>query len=199
MAHRPNNDHPRRDSDHPRRETVIDIGHRKPANFTGGLEFTSLTYTVTKRTKVEGKWLNQEVDLLHKITGFAPKGCITAVMGPSGAGKSTFLDGVAGRIARGSLKGRVSLDGKQMSPSIIKRTSAYIMQDDRLFPTLTVYETLMFAADFRLGPVSTADKKQRVEKLIQQLGLSVGYLLPLMSYGRISNILCYGKFKQRYI
>lgn len=187
MAYRPN--------DHPRRETVIDIGRPKPANFTGGLEFTSLTYTVTKKTKVEGKWLNQEVDLLHKITGFAPKGCITAVMGPSGAGKSTFLDGVAGRIASGSLKGRVSLDGKQTSPSIIKRTSAYIMQDDRLFPTLTVYETLMFAADFRLGQVSTADKKQRVEKLIQQLGLSVSYLLPLMFYGRISNILCYRKSK----
>ncbi|XP_062030231.1 ABC transporter G family member STR2-like [Rosa rugosa] len=164
MAHRPN--------DHPRRETVIDIGRQKPANFTGGLEFSSLTYTVTKKTKLDGKWLKQDVDLLHKITGFAPKGCITAVMGPSGAGKSTFLDGVAGRIASGSLKGRVSLDGKEMSPSIIKRTSAYIMQDDRLFPTLTVYETLMFAADFRLGPVTTTEKKQRVEKLIQQLGLS---------------------------
>ncbi|KAI3435126.1 ABC transporter domain-containing protein, partial [Psidium guajava] len=93
-------------------------------------------------------------------------------MGPSGAGKSTLLDGLAGRIASGSLKGRVSLDGMEMSPSLIKRTSAYIMQDDRLFPMLTVYETLMFAADFRLGSISTADKIQRVEKLIEQLGLS---------------------------
>ncbi|PRQ19582.1 putative fe(3+)-transporting ATPase [Rosa chinensis] len=112
-------------------------------------------------------------------------------MGPSGAGKSTFLDGVAGRIAGGSLKGRVSLDGKEMSPSIIKRTSAYIMQDDRLFPTLTVYETLMFAADFMLGPVTTTEKKQRVEKLIQQLGLSVSDLFRLMLYCKVSNILCY--------
>ncbi|KAJ7943800.1 ABC transporter-like protein [Quillaja saponaria] len=152
------------------RETVIDI--RRPANFTGGIEFAGLTYTVTKKHKLEGKWLKQEVDLLHKITGYAPKGCITAVMGPSGAGKSTFLDGLAGRIASGSLKGRVSLDGVEMSPSLVKRTSAYIMQDDRLFPMLTVYETLMFAADFRLGPISTSDKKQRVEKLIEQLGLS---------------------------
>ncbi|TQD78457.1 hypothetical protein C1H46_035997 [Malus baccata] len=154
-----------------RRDTVIDIG--KPSSFTGGLEFSTLTYTVKKKTKdEEGKWMTQEVDLLHKITGFAPKGSITAVMGPSGAGKSTFLDGLAGRIASGSLKGKVSLDGKEMSPSVIKRTSAYIMQEDRLFPALTVYETLMFAADLRLGPVSTADKKQRVEKLIQQLGLT---------------------------
>ncbi|KAL2348973.1 hypothetical protein Fmac_002973 [Flemingia macrophylla] len=93
-------------------------------------------------------------------------------MGPSGAGKSTLLDGLAGRIASGSLKGRVSLDGATVSASLIKRTSAYIMQEDRLFPMLTVYETLMFAADFRLGPLSLADKKQRVEKLIEQLGLT---------------------------
>ncbi|KAI3463986.1 hypothetical protein Pfo_020649 [Paulownia fortunei] len=93
-------------------------------------------------------------------------------MGPSGAGKSTFLDGLAGRIASGSLMGRVSLDGVDVNPSLIKRTSAYIMQEDRLFPMLTVYETLMFAADFRLGSISRADKRQRVEKLVEQLGLS---------------------------
>ena len=116
---------------------VIDIP--KVPNFTGGLEFSGLTYTVTKKQKVDGKWVTQEVDLLHRITGYAPKGCVTAVMGPSGAGKSTFLDGLAGRIASGSLKGRVSLDGAEMNPSLVKRTSSYIMQDDRLFPMLTVY------------------------------------------------------------
>ncbi|KAK4585031.1 hypothetical protein RGQ29_022624 [Quercus rubra] len=156
-------------SDH--RDTVIDIG--KPVNFTGGLEFSSLTYTETKKKEdVEGEWFKEEVDLLNRITGYAPKGWITAVMGPSGAGKSTLLDGLAGRIASGSLKCRVSLDGKEMSPSLIKRTSAYIMQDDRLFPMLTVYETLMFAANFRLGPISRAEKQERVDKLIEQLGLS---------------------------
>ncbi|KAL5705520.1 Cystathionine gamma-synthase [Ranunculus cassubicifolius] len=152
------------------RDTVIDV--TKPSSLTGGLEFSNLTYTVTKKLKVEDKWTTEPVDLLHRITGYAPKGCVTAVMGPSGAGKSTFLDALAGRIASGSLEGRVSLDGMEMNPSLVKRTSAYIMQDDRLFPMLTVYETLLFAADFRLGSVSRTDKKQRVEKLIEQLGLS---------------------------
>ncbi|PKI61477.1 ABC transporter G family member 17-like [Punica granatum] len=158
-----------------RPDAVIDIS-RSPlptaVNFTGGLEFTGLTYTVVKKQKIDGSWVKRDVDLLHHITGYAPKGCITAVMGPSGAGKSTFLDGLAGQITSGSLKGRVSLDGLEVSPSLIKRTSAYIMQDDRLFPMLTVYETLMFAADFRLGQIPTADKRQRVEQLIEQLGLS---------------------------
>ncbi|XP_074346839.1 ABC transporter G family member STR2-like [Apium graveolens] len=150
--------------------TVIEVG--KPMNYSGGLEFNDLTYTVKKKLKDDyGKWVNQDVDLLHKITGYAPKGSITAVMGPSGAGKSTLLDGLAGRIASGSLRGRVSMDGVDTSPSLIKRTSAYIMQDDRLFPMLTVYETLMFAADFRLGSISRTEKIQRVETMIDQLGL----------------------------
>lgn len=152
--------------------TVIEVG--KPTNYSGGLEFNDLTYTVKKKLKDDyGKWVNQDVDLLHKITGYAPKGSITAVMGPSGAGKSTLLDGLAGRIASGSLRGRVSMDGVDTSPSLIKRTSAYIMQDDRLFPMLTVYETLMFAADFRLGSISRTEKIQRVETMIEQLGLGV--------------------------
>ncbi|TVU35394.1 hypothetical protein EJB05_17281, partial [Eragrostis curvula] len=158
-------------------ETVIDMAPPPPPEkprfgFSGGLEFTSLTYTVVKKQRgAGGEWEKKDVDLLHEITGYAPKGCVTAVMGPSGAGKSTFLDALAGRIA--SLDGRVALDGVEMSPSLIKRSSAYVMQDDRLFPMLTVYETLMFAADFRLGStVSASDKKLRVENLIEQLGLT---------------------------
>ncbi|KAI3897723.1 hypothetical protein MKW92_043850 [Papaver armeniacum] len=141
------------------KDTVIQV--LRPPNFIGGLEFSNLTYTVVKKLKIDGKWHKEDLDLLHDITGYAPKGRVTAVMGPSGAGKSTFLDGLAGRIASGSLRGRVSLDGIEMSPSFIKRTSAYIMQDDRLFPMLTVYETLLYAADFRLGSVSKAEKQQR--------------------------------------
>lgn len=160
-------------------ETAIDIA--PPAVFTGGLEFSELTYTVSKKQKVGGGWETQEVDLLRRITGYAPKGRITAVMGPSGAGKSTFLDGLAGRIASGSLKGRVSLDGEEMSPGLIKRVSAYVMQDDRLFPMLTVYETFMFAADFRLGSIPRSQKKQRVEQLIEQLGLTV-YICGLVEH-----------------
>ncbi|KAK1422096.1 hypothetical protein QVD17_24980 [Tagetes erecta] len=154
-----------------RHETVIDMV--QPTSFTGKLEFEKLTYTVVKKKKTEdGKWVSQEADLLNRITGYAPKGCVTAVMGPSGAGKSTFLDGLAGRIASGSLKGKVVFDGAEMNPSLIKRTSAYIMQDDRLFPMLTVYETLMFAADFRLGSITKGEKMERVDTLIEQLGLT---------------------------
>ncbi|KAL1531751.1 Cystathionine gamma-synthase [Salvia divinorum] len=115
-------------------DAVIDIA--KPVNLAGGLEFSNLTYTVIKKVKdVNGNWVKQEADLLHNITGYAARGCITAVMGPA-------------------------------------PESRHFWTDDRLFPMLTVYETLMFAADFRLGSMSTADKRQRVEQLIEKLGLS---------------------------
>lgn len=51
-----------------RRDVVLDI--IKPSSFTGGLEFSTLTYTVTKKEKDEdGKWSSKEVDLLHRVTG----------------------------------------------------------------------------------------------------------------------------------
>lgn len=50
------------------RDVVLDI--IKPSSFTGGLEFSTLTYTVTKKEKDEdGKWSSKEVDLLHRVTG----------------------------------------------------------------------------------------------------------------------------------
>ncbi|KAG6753826.1 hypothetical protein POTOM_041826 [Populus tomentosa] len=103
----------------------------------------------------------------------AIRGEVMAIMGSSVAGKSTFLDAIAGRIARGSLQGSVRIDGKPVTTSYMKMISSYVMQDDQLFPMLTVFETFMFAAEVRLPPsVSRAEKKKRVHELLHQLGLT---------------------------
>lgn len=80
-----------------------------------GLEFQDLSYSVMKKQKKDGVWINKEAYLLNNISGQALRGQITAIVGPSGAGKSTFLDALAGRIAQGSLEGSVSVDGKPVS------------------------------------------------------------------------------------
>jgi len=55
------------------------------------------------------------------------------------------------------------------------------MQDDQLFPMLTVFETFMFAAEVRLPPsISRAEKKKRVYELLDQLGLQV-YIIRCLS------------------
>lgn len=62
----------------------------------------------------------------------------------------------------------------QVTASYMKMISSYVMQDDQLFPMLTVFETFMFAAEVRLPPsISTAEKKKRVVELVNQLGLTV--------------------------
>ncbi|KAF8378593.1 hypothetical protein HHK36_029941 [Tetracentron sinense] len=137
-----------------------------------GLEFENLSYSVMKKQKKDGVWITKEAYLLDDISGQAVRGEIMAIIGPSGAGKSTFLDAIAGRIARGSLKGSVSIDASPVTTSYMKKVSAYVMQDDQLFPMLTVFETLMFAAEVRLPPsISRAEKRRRVYELIEQLGL----------------------------
>ena len=52
--------------------------------------------------------------LIYDISGQALRGQVTAILGPNDAGKSTFLDALAGRIAKGSLEGSVSIDGRSV-------------------------------------------------------------------------------------
>ncbi|KAI5330560.1 hypothetical protein L3X38_029958 [Prunus dulcis] len=137
-----------------------------------GLEFNNLSYSVSKKLKKDGVWIKKEAYLLNDISGQAVRGEIMAIMGPSGAGKSTFLDALAGRIAQGSLEGSVRIDGRTVTTSYMKMVSSYVMQDDQLFPMLTVFETFMFAAEIRLPPsISRDEKRSRVYELLEQLGL----------------------------
>ncbi|KAK3018514.1 hypothetical protein RJ639_003687 [Escallonia herrerae] len=155
------------------------------------LSFANLTYSVKVRRKMsllsmfgggnrlgtaeamagENAFSTTKV-LLNDISGEARDGEILAVLGASGSGKSTLIDALANRIAKGSLKGKVALNGEHLESRLLKVISAYVMQDDLLFPMLTVEETLMFAAEFRLPrTLSKSKKKLRVQALIDQLGL----------------------------
>ncbi|EXB65357.1 ABC transporter G family member 16 [Morus notabilis] len=140
--------------------------------------FTNLTYSVKVRQKltfssVLARPAEPEMKtILKDISGEACDGEILAILGASGSGKSTLLDALANRIEKESLKGRVSLNGEVLESRLSKVITAYVMQDDLLFPTLTVEETLAFAADFRLPKMlGESKKKVRVQALIDQLGL----------------------------
>lgn len=111
--------------------------------------------------------------LLSGISGSAVSGELFAIMGASGSGKSTLLDALAGRISRDSLHGAVSLNGEPLHGRRLRAISAYVMQDDLLYPMLTVRETLQFAAEFRLPrSLPKSKKRARVDALIDQLGLA---------------------------
>ncbi|KAK9684083.1 hypothetical protein RND81_10G185000 [Saponaria officinalis] len=150
------------------------------------LRFTNLTYNVKITKKLTfpaifsragagdggGGVFSRTKTLLDDISGEARDGEIMAVLGASGSGKSTLIDALANRIARGSLKGKVTLNGENLESRLLKVISAYVMQDDLLYPMLTVEETLMFSAEFRLPrTLSKSKKAARVQQLIDMLGL----------------------------
>lgn len=127
--------------------------------------------TTTDPVETIGK-LTRTKTLLDDISGEARDGEIMGVLGASGSGKSTLIDALADRIAKGSLKGSVTLNGEILQSRLLKVISAYVMQEDLLYPMLTVEETLMFSAEFRLPrSLSKSKKKARVQALIDQLGL----------------------------
>jgi ABC-type multidrug transport system ATPase subunit len=109
--------------------------------------------------------------VLDGITASMPHGSLTAIIGGSGSGKTTLINVISGRMGIGRIKptGSVTFNGQQNRNRI---RSAYVMQQDILIPTLTVRETLRYAADLRLPPPATeAERREVVEKVILELGL----------------------------
>lgn len=131
---------------------------------TGGgytLSWKDLGYAVTN-----GKTTTQ---ILQNLNGLITPGSVVAILGASGAGKSTMLDLLAGRKSAANMTGEVLVNGQNVS---MKGVSRYCTQEDALFGSLTVYETLLFAARFNL-PQNTSEtrRKQIVEELLIEFGL----------------------------
>lgn len=75
-----------------------------------------------------------------------------ALMGPSGCGKTTLLNVLARRIPASNAKisGATFVNGATLDAASFKRISSYVEQDDALIGSLTVEETLKFAAELSL-------------------------------------------------
>uniref|UniRef100_UPI00358EFC6B broad substrate specificity ATP-binding cassette transporter ABCG2 n=1 Tax=Myxine glutinosa TaxID=7769 RepID=UPI00358EFC6B len=83
-----------------------------------------------------------------------------------------LLDILAGRKHPSGLSGDVLVDGVPLPPDF-KCRSGYVVQDDVVMGTLTVRENLAFSAALRISnSPSLAERKERVERLLLELGIT---------------------------
>ncbi|XP_062109980.1 ABC transporter G family member 6-like [Humulus lupulus] len=165
-------------------QQVIDIagnvtGNEPERSLSFVLCFSNLTYSVKLRRPNKFNIFRrstavqpEEKTILDNISGEAYDGEILALLGASGSGKTTLIDALANRIEKESLKGTITLNGEFVDSRLSKAITGYVMQDDLLYPMLTVEETLTFAAELRLPrSLPKSKKKARVQSLMDQLGL----------------------------
>jgi ABC-type multidrug transport system ATPase subunit len=99
-----------------------------------------------------------------------------AIMGPSGSGKTTLLNALAyhseSSQAELSASSQILINDQKPSQSDIRILSSYVECDEALIGSLTVHETLYFAARLSLSPPKTAaERKQRIHELLGAFGL----------------------------
>jgi ABC-type multidrug transport system ATPase subunit len=121
---------------------------------------------------------NPDRKLLDNVWGEVPKTQTTAIMGASGAGKTSLLNILSGRVKTGGrvkVEADVRLENYAVNPSNIKirKSIAFVAQDDSLQATATPRESIKFSAKLRL-PRSTTNAAidQLANRMINELGLS---------------------------
>jgi ABC-type multidrug transport system ATPase subunit len=139
-----------------------------------GLEKFALTL---HRRSALGKQLPTKT-ILNPITATFQSGSLNVIMGPSGSGKTSLLNAIALRLrnsagTRYESNGVLTLNGSVPSDIVIRSVCSYVCQDDdTLLPSLTVRETLRFAARLRLPSwMNEEEKFKRAEDILLKMGL----------------------------
>ena len=106
--------------------------------------------------------------VLHGISLAVRKGEIFGFVGPNGAGKTTTLKVLMGLIR--ATDGRASILGHDVRETEFRRHIGFLPENPYFYDYLSARETLDFYA--RLCGVPTARRAQRVEMLLEWVGLT---------------------------
>ncbi|ELQ75324.1 ATP-binding Cassette (ABC) Superfamily [Trachipleistophora hominis] len=108
------------------------------------------------------------ITLLNKACGCATQG-LTAVMGPSGCGKTTLISTLAGRVPSSTkTSGCVLYNEKERNSSVWMNSVGFVDQDHAFFEGLTAYETVYYAARFKLKG-QNVNIETKIAKLFEKL------------------------------
>ncbi|WVW79872.1 hypothetical protein I302_101842 [Kwoniella bestiolae CBS 10118] len=134
--------------------------------------------TLTWERKGRGAVKDKNKIILNDVSVNFPAGEISAILGPSGAGKSTLLQLIAGRslnpgpLSRFTQSGSLLFAGELASQASQSNVAFVEQDDDWHLPSLTVRETLTYAAILRLpDKMPRKQKIARAETVLRMLGL----------------------------
>ena len=143
---------------------------------TVGIALDEYSLEIQKYSAWGGKAAS--ISILKPINARFEPGVLNVIMGPSGSGKTSLLNSMASRLhsnfrTRYQTSGTMTYGGSVPSEDVIRSVASYVCQDDdALLPTLTVRETLHFAAGLRLPTwMSKNEKRRRAESVLLKLGL----------------------------
>jgi lipopolysaccharide export system ATP-binding protein len=121
--------------------------------------------------------------VVHGVNISVDQGEVVGLLGPNGAGKTTSFYMIVGLIPLDS--GRVCIDDKEITdvPMYLRARNygiSYLPQEPSIFRKLTVEENIL--AVLEAQPISWHERRERMERLMDQLGLghirkSKGYSL----------------------
>ncbi|KAK2865079.1 hypothetical protein FQN49_003927 [Arthroderma sp. PD_2] len=123
---------------------------------------------------VKDRETKQPKAILSDASGYVNKGELMVLMGPSGSGKTTLLNVLAGRASSlgDAVNGDVLINGRTASRETFRHLSSYVEQEDVLIGSLTVEETLYFAAQLSLSrSIPKKDRIQRIKYLLNSFGI----------------------------
>jgi ABC-type multidrug transport system ATPase subunit len=125
------------------------------------------------RRVVTNRVTGAPLTLLHDITIAVRPRELVCLIGPSGSGKSTLLTTLSGRMRPD--QGRVVVGGRDLHAEFdaIKHDLAVVPQRDALHASLTVRQSLWYAAGLRLpSDTSSREIDAAVDGLLQEVGLA---------------------------
>lgn len=101
---------------------------------------------------VKDRATKNALSILAGANGLVQAGEMVAIMGPSGSGKTTLLNTLAHRVAAAGAitRGNILANGQCINWEKLRQISAYVEQEDALIGSLTVEETMKFAARLAL-------------------------------------------------
>ena len=109
-----------------------------------------------------------KMEILHNLNLYISKGQSLCLIGPNGAGKSTILHSIYGFT--NIFSGQIKFDGKDitnLTPAEKLKTVgiAYILQDNSVFPEMTVEENLLMGGYIKK---TTEESYQETEKILEK-------------------------------